>query len=455
MARINWILVVVLFLEVAVGAALFLGRRELPHPPLPVLAEHHSLGGEFRKLVANCESLDDWHTLAEIYTAYGFYAESEACYEFLLTHRTNDPELLFEFGFLLSQMGRCDKAHEQFIAAIEAGHPEPSTCWYFAGRNLLRAERPEEAADAFAQTSDISSSQLELARLRYRAGDAGGALRLLESVLKEEPSKIEPNTLAYLCELELGHMASASRFSEQAAATADRIRGPFYTQWNRLELALSQVGFRNRLTTAQALAKKNRRPIPEATFEEAMDLEWNEHSAVGLAELAESRGDYQRAATLWQEIIDRRGPSTVSLARLADNYVAMNDIPQAIDRMLEAVESQSEEDLTEAYEKLANWSEALEHYEQAEQYSALQTYWTGKVAFWQADWNSAKVHLTAASGQLSDFNEVWFFLGETHRQLNETQQALAAYQRCLSLNSQHGGARRGLSRLSDVVSIAP
>ncbi|MEZ6090277.1 MAG: tetratricopeptide repeat protein [Pirellulaceae bacterium] len=448
MKRIDRILVFIVLLQLCIGVVLYIRRNRLPSPPVPELTESHPLRDEFQTLASDCRTLKEWHILAEIYTAYGFYAESEACYEFVLSKQPGDPQLLFESGFLLSQMGRCGDAYETFKAAIAAGHPAPQDCWYFIGLNFLREENPGEAEIAFLEAGDLASANLERARLKYRVGDAQAAMDLLEPVLKQEHDKIEPNVLAYLCQKELGDDLAAQQFADRAAATPKRIRGPFYTQWTRLEAALVRVGFRNRLVDAHARSEKNRQPISEATLQAALVPEWNEQSAFRLAEITMTRGDYQRAVELWKEIIDRRGPSTLSLARLADTYHAMNDTVRAVETMKQAIEAQSEENLTEVYEKLTQWSLILQNYQDAEKYAALQKLWHGKLAFWNADFTTAERYLFAAAKQMEQSDDAWFHLAETYRQLNKNDSALEAYQRCLSLNPQHGNAHRGISIIS-------
>src|SRR3990167_7771528 len=136
--RLDILLCGVLLLELVSGAFLFLRRETFPRPPQPKLARSHALRGDFEDLATHCKTLDDWHNLAEVYTAYGFYVEAEACYKFLISQRTRDPQLLLELGFLLSQMGRTSDANSQLAAALDAGHPAPADCWYLIGRNHLR-----------------------------------------------------------------------------------------------------------------------------------------------------------------------------------------------------------------------------------------------------------------------------------------------------------------------------
>lgn len=449
MKRIDIILIGLVLLEVSIGAMLFSRRSALPSPPLPMLSPSHSLRRDLEDRVTSCQTEEDWHQLAEIYTAYGFYAESEACYDFLLDLQPDSPTLLFESGFLLSQMGRWSDANAQFVAAIDAGSTDPMACWYFVGRNFQRGEHPDEAAQAFAKAGDLADAQLELARLRYRDGDPQGSLELLGTVLKESSDRIEPNTLAYLCELELGDTRAATQFADQAAQTPNRMTGPFFTQWTRLDTAVHSIGYRQRMAQEQARAERNRTALSEEILREAANLEWNEFAVYSLAELALMKGNFQHACELWQALIDRRGPSTIWLKRLADTYAQMQDLSRAVEVMKQAVEAQSEEDLTEAFGKLASWSESLKQYDEAERYAALEILWNGKMAYWNADWHAAESFLTAATKQMPESDEAWYFLGETLRRRHKDAEAAAAFDRCLALNPQHGGAYRGQANLGE------
>jgi len=66
-----------------------------------------------------------------------------------------------------------------------------------------------------------------------------------------------------------------------------------------------------------------------------------------------------------------------------------------------------------------------------------------------ADWETAESYLETASKRMKQSDEAWFFLAETYRRRNKNAEATAAYKRCLSLNSQHGGAHRGLAVLDE------
>lgn len=451
MRRLDRLLCIVLLVEtgVLIGAFLLVRRKTIPRPPLPALARSHALRSDLEALVADCKTAGDLHQLAEIYTAYGYYAEAEACYEFLLLRRPDDPQLLFEAGFLLSRQGRWKDANRRFAAALDAGHPTPGDCWYFIGRNYLRAEQPDNAAEAFAKAGDLASAQLELARLKYRSGDVTGAQRLLQLVLAKEPNTIAPNVLAYLCSLELGDWRSATQYAERAADTTDRIFSPFYTQWERLDKSIPRIGYRRRFAAAQQAASERRFDDAERLWLEARQLEWSQFSVFSLAQMAKLKGDLPHAIELLQEIIERRGPSTEELIELADNYAAMNDFARAIDVAKQAVEAQSEENLEPTFGRLSHWSEILGRSDDARRFDALQKLWKGKAAFWLSDWVTAETCLTSASSRIGQSDEAWFFLAETYRRLNKNAAAMAAYQRCLSLNPQHGGAHRGIAILGD------
>jgi hypothetical protein len=75
--------------------------------------------------------------------------------------------------------------------------------------------------------------------------------------------------------------------------------------------------------------------------------------------------------------------------------------------------------------------------------------WEGKAAYWLSDWVTAETSFISASSQIGQSDEAWFFLAETYRRLNKSAAAITAYQRCLSLNPQHGGAHRGMAILGE------
>lgn len=448
MTRLDGILILLLIVEAGVGAVLF-HRREAPSPtpPVPELAASSSLGQDLRELAANCRSTDDWRELAEVYVAYGYYAEADACYEHVLSLRPRDPAVLFESAFLLSREGRLDTSDRLFAEAIDAGHPQPAECWYYIGRNHLRAENAEKAAAAFTQAKELPAAQLDLARIRLRAGDARGALELLQPLLAAEGNTIEPNRLAYQCYQQLHEPLKAAGFAEKAADTERPMFVPFITQWLRFQKAIPRVGFRKRAEEGEGWIKPKRYDLAEQSLTEAVRMQWDEPAVNMLAALATLRGDHRRAVKLLQEIVDRRGPSCRRLERLADSYADLGDFEQAVSTLKLALQTRSRDDLRGVYNKLAKWSRRLNRDADAHRYAALHRLWQGKFAFWKADWAKAEAELSVATTKLKTSTDAWFYLAETQRRLKQNDKARASYRRCLTLDPHHGRAQRGLAIL--------
>ena len=448
MTRFDGLLIVVLIVEAGVGGVLY-WRREVPppRPPVPELAESDTAGPDLRELAENCRSTDDWRQLAETYVSYGYFAEADSCYEHLLSSRPGDAETLFESAFLLSRMGRLNESNRRFVEALDAGRADPAECWYFIGRNHLRAENNDRAAEAFTQAREFTAAQLERARIRSRAGDAREALELLRPVLAAEPDKIEPNLLAYQCYLQLGQPLRAAEFAEKADDVSGRIFSPFQTQWIRLRKAIPRAGYRKRAERAENWFQQEWYDLAEEALAESVRMQWDEPAVNMLAALATRRGDHQHAVKLLQEILERRGPSCRRFERLADSFADLRDWERAVATLELALQTRSRDDLRGIYGKLANWSRQLGREADARRYADLRLLWTGKVAFWNADWAKAETELNEAVKRLDKTADAWFFLAETQRRLKKGNKAREAYRRCLKLDPRHGRALRGMAIL--------
>jgi tetratricopeptide (TPR) repeat protein len=136
MSRFQWVLVVVIAGELVVGAELFSRQRSCPTPPLGELSYVDPMAAEqIRELVQKCRSPDDWARLGEVYQAYGYFPESEACYRLAGEGAPARADLAYHWGFALERIGQLAEANREYERAIELGHPQPGDCWYYIGRN--------------------------------------------------------------------------------------------------------------------------------------------------------------------------------------------------------------------------------------------------------------------------------------------------------------------------------
>src|SRR5205823_679976 len=80
---------------------------------------------------AKCQTAGEWRKLAQTLFASGYFAEAEACYRQAATLVPDNANIAFDWGFLLSQMGRMDESNRQFEKALELKYEKPDHCWYF------------------------------------------------------------------------------------------------------------------------------------------------------------------------------------------------------------------------------------------------------------------------------------------------------------------------------------
>src|SRR5262249_22060731 len=158
--------------------------------------------------------------------AAGFFSEAEACYRQAAQMEPRSANLRYDWGFLLSQMGRIDDSNQQFQQALELGHPRPNDCWYFLGRNYLRLNQPENAAAGFSKRKELPANKYELARIYYRQGKLEQARNLVESLQAADPRAIESNFMCHRIELALANLNEADRYHELCDMATHKLPTP-------------------------------------------------------------------------------------------------------------------------------------------------------------------------------------------------------------------------------------
>ena len=445
MNAIQRLLAFIVFVELCIGG--FLNwRRELPppRPPVPQPLDSAQERKEFEELAAECESIEDWRKLSEIYLAFGHNHHAEACYAHLVTI-DDHPATRFDWGFVLMRLGRLAESNKQFRAAIKQGHANPADCRYFIARNLQRAGKPQAAAAEYRKIGDVIYAHYELSRLHLRNGDYKSANTSIDRVLAQRPNDIIANNVKYRCELAFGHASQAAVYRDRSEYAQSRLKTPFDTQWLRMRRLRAKLGIGRWMKASHG--QMQLRNVDRATqlVEKALAVRWNPIVARQHALLIRLRGDVARFVELMKIVIEKAGPSTPNLIVLADEYIQLKEPDRAVDALKQAAEVQTTEDLSPVYRKLVRLAPKGKR---RTQYEALALLHAGRARLWNGKAPEAVRTLEQATGLDSTSRDIWFALAEARRLSGDQQGARAAYQKTLELDSNFGPAIRGQELLT-------
>jgi tetratricopeptide (TPR) repeat protein len=444
----NLMLAGVVTIELIAGAAL--AMRQKP-PVTPVVADLSHVdsfaAAHIRELIAKCQSPDDWAGLGEVYLAYGYFTEAEACYRVAVAKQSGRTDWAHHWGFALERIGRIAEANAQYERAIELGHPDPTGCWYYIGRNHLRLENLDAARSAFEKAGDQPSARYEIARLLVRADRADRALPILDRLTSEYPDAIQPPLLRHKIEI-LGGTSGATASGLQSMYTLSNLPSPFDADWKWLEGVHDNMGLARELKTALALYQQGNRaaatPILQEVYRQNGDV-----IAVGLLAAAEERNGHSTAATqLLEGAIGRIGPVPHLLIILGEAHMAAGRPDLAEQAWIRATQRGIGDQVKDAYHQLARYYEKAEKPAEARRNFALAYLAAGHEAFWKAQPADTRTMLEKAIEYEPRLAPAWFYLGEMHRLQGEADPARKAYQRCLSIDPNFGRAITGLSLLS-------
>jgi tetratricopeptide (TPR) repeat protein len=456
MNRFQWVLAAVLAAELATGAVLFRQRWNRPTPPVAELSYTDPLlADQIRDLIRKCRTPDDWARLGEIYLAYGYFPEAEACYRVAAQGAPASPDHAYNWGFALERIGQLEEANREYERAIALGHPRPEDCWYYIGKNGLRQEKAEEAREAFQKAGNQPSARYEYARLMVRSGTSREAIPLLDKLAAEHPQAVQPYLLRYRIEVFQGG-ALEGVYADKAGRAMKVLPSPWYKEFKRLEDVHDELGVAGEWLACKEMLAKGEHDEAEPRLRHAHRLWWDPAGIDLLAKVEARHRRLGEAINLLQEVIDRAGPSVHFLTRLGDMYEQTGQLDRAVEAWSRAVQlgfAPGAKYQDYQHRKLAAYYERKGDKEAARRHLALAYYATGHEAFWDDELSEDRKLPAArrAFEQAVEFDpgspHAWFYVGETRRLLNEPEDARQAYKRCLEINPDHGRALAGLALL--------
>lgn len=447
MTRAQQCMVAVVALELAAGAWLFAMRWTEPAAPLPELSYVDPLVAEqVRTLAAQCRSPDDWARLGSAYLAYGYFNEGEACYRQAAALEPAVADRAYEWAFALERIGKTAEANEQYERAIKLGHLHADECWYYMGRNWLRAEKADEARAAFQEAGRQPAARYELARLLNREGKPAEAVAILTRLSAEFPRALQPYLLRHRIEL-LKDSPAAAVYADLALRAQGHLPTPFDRDWDRLENVHDTLGLAGEWRACKALLSAGMHVEAEPRLKAALGHEWDPVGADLLAEVELLRGRHEEAIRILQLVLDRAGPSVHTLTRLGDAYEEAKKADQAVRLWSRAVQMGHGADVKNQYFKMAMQARNAGDKKTSRRYEAQAYYAAGHDAFWNDKMKDARITLEKAVELDPGLAAAWFYLGEMNRLMRQPGPARTAYAKCLAIDSGHGRAHAGLALL--------
>ena len=453
MSRSQTLLVALIGVELIVGGFLVYPKINRSLPPVPDFSKtDETTARDISELVAKCKTVDDWRALAYTYLAGGYFAHAEACYRHAATLAPNNPDIRYDWGFCLIRVGNLAESNKQFHLAVELGHKIPTWCWYFVGRNHLRAGNPDEARAMFVRCPDLPAAQFELARLHLRASkytdkqELAKSATLLQKVLRTHPDAVQPNILYHRVLAALGKKDKALRFLDNAEFAFALMQTPYDRMYDKVADRNEQLGYIRLYKAADKALEASDFDKAETLYRKALQLKRAPAVMHKLGIIALQRNQPKEAVRLYREWIANHGPSTYHLNNLGRALAESGEWHEARWALLQAAQMRTQEFSIIVYRNL---STVDKHFgsKNIHRWDGLHHHYEGTKAFWAADWANAQRRFETAVGLDNQHDHTWYYLGETHRLQGNSVKARQAYQRCLQINPGHGRAYASLQRV--------
>lgn len=452
MTLVARLLTAVVFIEV-VCAAIILGSRAwrvAPLLPNEQLADPLIMP-DLQRFAAEAHrgTHGAWTNLGNGLLGKGFYAHAELAFREALHH--DQPSFPAQFGlaFSLDRMGRLAESSSGYEKVLDmpADSVTHSIAWYALGRNALRGEQKAEAVSFFRNNPRFTAAVYQDAKMLVRSDRPAEALPIVDGVLKLAPDALEFHFLRFRALAAMGRERDAFMAAAMVERSADRVSLNFNTDFlgpleqltgvsrllgqldtggekgdspereRQLRAIKDAIGDRSVHVTAAIDEQLVRAALINRNWSGAQELivslrrQGCENGWIIEAEgdLCQQQGDTQRAAEAWQRAL-LLAPKESLHRKLADHYGDAHA---------------EERDYHIGHLSLL---EGIGRYRKNELSAALRP-------------------LALAAELLPENPSPWFYIGEMHFHLENTQQAIEAYQKCLTIRPSHSRAIAKLNHL--------
>lgn len=447
--RLQLLLVGVIVIEVLVGGTLVWRSLREIHPPQADLSRLDAETAEaLRALQGKCRNgtSEDWRELAEGYLGNGYYSEAEQCFRRAVELNPEDLRAAYGRGFCLERIGQTSAAIPVLMGVAKVADADLAwTCWYQVGRCYLREENVSAAEAAFREIPEFSPAVYQLSKLLVRTDRVEEAVPMIENQLRQAPNEVKFLQLKGKAATALGDQHTAAEMRDRE----DRAEYLLETEYGLRFIGMmnAKLGLGARLSRALQMKESGSIEQQSAALFGALKLIrenqfWNYRSV--LVAMAEVKLASNRLAEVHQLIDEIRknsqdGPDLLDLEGQA--FYAAGRTTEAI-----AVwkRSLAMKPTAELFHQLA----AAENDPKLKiRYQAGELFIRGTSQFRLNRVETALPWLQEAASLRPDDQWIQFYLGEAHRVLENPQEAMSAYRKCLEINADHS---RAIDRLNSV-----
>lgn len=448
MSRNQLVLLVVIVAELAVAGSAAYRRARQERPPLPSLARlDATTAAEVIELRERVQPDDPttWQTLGDVYLAFGYFAEAEACYARAAHAGPASHDLLLRWGVCLDRLGRLPQAIAKYELAANAAEDgrRREVCQYHIARCYLRDLRTDYALEALLLAGDFELAQYELARLQTRIGRPDAAAPILDRLLTRLPDELKLNLLRAKVAEALGDPVGARRWLERAERSQDRLFVDSTVEY--VGLLRVQHGLPRQRARGVELESAGQFAQAADALDAAQKLEWDLTTARTLVRLDFRLGRIEQAAAVVQEMVARFGEYPEFLEQLGDAAFLQQRPDDAAALWQRAVDlrpsARLHQLLAEHCAQAGMPDTAAEHRAAAEHYGGLESYRSNQLP-------RAVERLARAVELQPTRAEWWYCLGLAQQASDDPASARTSYARCLELQPYHGRALDALNRLS-------
>lgn len=434
-------------IAVELVAGIWLAGRALqrPQPPLPDMGKLDAATADWLMQLRNrirTGSAGEWQSFANGLLGYRYFVEAEQCYRQAMELAPDSASAPYGRGVCLSRLGRTDESTKMLKHAARIGDREMfGICWYQIGLNYLREENAEQAEAAFRFVADFPSAAYQRAKLRVHENKPQEAIELIEPYLERFPDSLKFLQLR----VRLASMArddAAYRMYRQQQDLAVRRLGL------RFETGFMDQ-YRSPVDLSQQLESCNQMALSAAPADHRKCLEsvmnrirrnelWNYPTVFVAAAVAElDLGHPNSALELLDEVHQYANESPQTVELRGDALLRQGHNEEARREWGRAVRMQPTPAL---HMKLADAARDRRENDIATTHVARAVYLQGLASYRSNQPEAAQSQLRESIAKDSNFAPAWYYLGQVCRILGDDPAAVVAWERCLSINPDHGRA---------------
>ena len=245
MKVINVALGCAIAIELIAGGVFAFRKQAQTAPPAPVVPELSHVdpfvGAHIRELAAKCQTPEDWAGLGEVYLAYGYFTEAEACYRVAVAGSPNRVEWVHHWGFSLERLGKATEANGQYERAIELG----------MDHGVLVLHRPESLAYGECRAARQAFERPAINRRRATSASPRSRRKPAEAmpIMTDSRMNIPIRFIRRFCDTRFASLAVAATASGVGSLAPEPLPSPFYVDWsgcNKPTISWGSLGRRPR-----------------------------------------------------------------------------------------------------------------------------------------------------------------------------------------------------------------